>query len=238
MRPELEFDRDSAARMYADGATIFEIAEAQGWKRDHMRLRLIEEGIHEAGRIRPVVKSYGHGHPESDYRAAFTMGLDDDQVAQLFGVAVTTVSGLRLKLGFREKKVHPVPKNPFPSVNDDEVLRLSVGPDALSASQIAIRLHCSKRAVERSRNRLRAAGRLESLQVVAKLPPLEGRLRAAEDMLDDGASFAEVARTVHISTKTLNKRFPGRQWTREQIGEYAYATKFMTKRIHEAWPNA
>jgi len=41
-----------------------------------------------------------------------------------------------------------------------------------------------------------------------------------EAMLDDGASLAEVARTVGRSYTLLQRRFPGRGWTREQCGEY------------------
>jgi hypothetical protein len=41
-----------------------------------------------------------------------------------------------------------------------------------------------------------------------------------EEMLADGASIAEIARTVGRGRKALWKRFRGRGWTREQVAEW------------------
>lgn len=44
--------------------------------------------------------------------------------------------------------------------------------------------------------------------------------RAAE-LLDGGASYREVARTIGRSASVLCRRFPGRGWTRDQVAERA-----------------
>lgn len=47
------------------------------------------------------------------------------------------------------------------------------------------------------------------------------RLERMAEMLNDGASFAEVARTLKVSPATLRKYFPGMAWGRAQMDEYA-----------------
>lgn len=46
------------------------------------------------------------------------------------------------------------------------------------------------------------------------------RLERAARLLNDGASYAEVSRTLSMSTGTLRKYFPGMAWGRAQIDEY------------------
>lgn len=52
-------------------------------------------------------------------------------------------------------------------------------------------------------------------------PPMsEAELAAADAMLADGASAAEVARTLGRGATTIRRRFQGRAWSREQCGEW------------------
>lgn len=51
------------------------------------------------------------------------------------------------------------------------------------------------------------------------------RFTAEEDalcrrMLEDGASYSEVARTVGRHREVINRRYPGLGWTRQQCGEW------------------
>ena len=43
---------------------------------------------------------------------------------------------------------------------------------------------------------------------------------AIEDSLDDGWPFQEITMTYGVSYHTLNRLFPGRQWTLKQAGEW------------------
>jgi hypothetical protein len=42
----------------------------------------------------------------------------------------------------------------------------------------------------------------------------------AATMLEDGASYAEVARSLGRWVETIRSNFPGMGWTPEQVGEY------------------
>lgn len=84
----------------------------------------------------------------------------------------------------------------------------------MSAAEIAVRLGCTERTVQRYR----------SVEGVAKPAPqrigAETRARAL-DMLRDGCSYREVARTLGCSRNTVRKWWPGFAWSREQVAAHA-----------------
>jgi transposase-like protein len=90
--------------------------------------------------------------------------------------------------------------------------------DGWSAPRIAAELGCSAETVRRWRKR-------EGLQpprpANAWAPITPERKEAARRLLDDGAPYEEVSRTLGMTTVTLKRHFPGRQWTRQQAGELA-----------------
>lgn len=54
-------------------------------------------------------------------------------------------------------------------------------------------------------------------------------LSEIEAMLDDGASYREVMRTLPIHYRTLRKYFPGRGWTPQQAGQFGVTMMRMGK---------
>lgn len=64
------------------------------------------------------------------------------------------------------------------------------------------------------------------------------RLDAAEELLNEGMSYAEVARTLHMSPKTVSEHFPGRAWTREQSIQHALQVRWGEQEINRAFPEA
>lgn len=88
----------------------------------------------------------------------------------------------------------------------------------LTSTEIAVRVGCSPRTVTRWRAQ---AGVTQHLPEGAAKPVSQVKLRAAEILLDDGASYREVSRTVHIATHTLRRYFPGRGYTPQQSAEVA-----------------
>lgn len=54
--------------------------------------------------------------------------------------------------------------------------------------------------------------------------PQEYHIRA-EQLLDDGASYNEVARTLGTSSRWPARHFPGRGWSQEDTGRYSSAVK-------------
>jgi len=96
-------------------------------------------------------------------------------------------------------------------VDDELVAKLT--RQGWSAQQIADHLNVTTRTVTRSRKR----------SGVDKPPPqwmTAEEIARAEQMLDDGASLTEVARTLDRHPVSIWKRFPGRGWTDEQTGQY------------------
>ncbi|QTF82295.1 hypothetical protein SEA_ZIGGYZOO_51 [Gordonia phage ZiggyZoo] len=83
----------------------------------------------------------------------------------------------------------------------------------LSAAEIALRLNITPRTVVRQR----------ALAGVSKptYPRLtEEQLATARRLIDEGAPYKEVARTIGCCQSTVAQRFPGRGWTRKQIDEW------------------
>lgn len=105
-------------------------------------------------------------------------------------------------------------------VRRDTVRRLTA--EGWSAQQIANKLGITARNVIRYRKALGIS------RPVAAPYPREVWERA-EQMLDDGAPYAEVARTLGVSQHQVANRFPGRGWTLEQRSEWA---SFLRKQEH------
>lgn len=78
---------------------------------------------------------------------------------------------------------------------------------------IAARLNVTPRTVSRDR---------EELKIARPWPSrfTDDEHRRAQDLLDDGYSLEEVARTLGRNVETIAKRFRGRGWSPEQTGQY------------------
>lgn len=83
-----------------------------------------------------------------------------------------------------------------------------------SAKYIAVRLNCSDRTVTRIRAELGISDARNGSY--GPVPP--ARLRLAEVMLDDGASYAEVSRSIGMAWETLRRHFPGRGMSPQVAG--------------------
>lgn len=89
----------------------------------------------------------------------------------------------------------------------------------VTARQISIRLGITERSVQRHR----AAAGIAKRQWADRLTVEE--LARAEELLDDGCSFAEVGRTLGRDMRTIRHHFPGRGWTPEQTLEFLSAVR-------------
>lgn len=78
---------------------------------------------------------------------------------------------------------------------------------------IAARLNVTPRTVSRDR---------DELKITQPWPSrfTDDEYRRAQELLDDGYSLQEVARTLHRNVETIAKRFRGRGWSPEQTGQY------------------
>ena len=111
---------------------------------------------------------------------------------------------------------------------DRELLR-TLHDMGLSTAQIAERAGCTPRTVTRWRaaeGLTRPGPENVGVRVSAE------RLRAAERLLDDGASYQEVHRTLRMNLRTLKHHFPGREWSRHQSGVFAAMVTHMNRQMN------
>ena len=94
-----------------------------------------------------------------------------------------------------------------------------------SASQIATRLGCSTKSVER----WRSSRGLTTLPENASRRVSPERLEAARSMLADGASHKDICRTLRMNRETLRRHFPGTAWTPEQSGRLAQMVRQLNR---------
>lgn len=87
------------------------------------------------------------------------------------------------------------------AARDERIAQLTLA--GYTASQISARLHIAPRTVHRGRVRTGIA------QPFCGKPLTADERRRAETMLEDGASYSEVARTIGRSRETIRKWFPG-----------------------------
>lgn len=89
----------------------------------------------------------------------------------------------------------------------------------LTAVQIGFALGITERSVVRHR---RAAG--VSLRSLAD-PMTPEELERAQQLLDDGCSYAEVGRTLGRAARTLRNHFPNQGWDEETMREHLAALR-------------
>lgn len=80
--------------------------------------------------------------------------------------------------------------------------------------KIADRAGCSPRQVTRDRHALGISQRPPNA------PLTDQQLAFAQQLLDDGCSRAEVARTLGVYESTIRRRFPNHKWTPAQVADY------------------
>ena len=88
----------------------------------------------------------------------------------------------------------------------------------LTIREVAAQVGCSDRTVIRQRKRI-------GLSKPARPVLTQAELVTAKRLLDDGASYAEAARTIRCAEGTLAGKFPGHAWTPVQVGQWARASE-------------
>ena len=67
-----------------------------------------------------------------------------------------------------------------------------------------------------------------------RLPPHAERLAEAARLVEEGASFAEIARTTHIHPRELRREFPGKQWTQREASQMAVAVRQANRKMRKS----
>lgn len=92
----------------------------------------------------------------------------------------------------------------------------------LSSNAIALQLGVNDRTVHRVRRKRRLA---------KPCPPKlsDDEKRRAKDLLDDGASYKEVGRTLNRADRTIARALPGYTMTKAQVAEIAAMGRWMAR---------
>lgn len=133
----------------------------------------------------------------------------DAMVARAFGVSGSTVA--------RWRDHYHIPRSAVKSRGTIKVDRERVREFTLQqvpSNRQAVILGCSPRTIERVRREL-------GLLTKTQPPPVSDEVRKnVKAMLDDGASYIEVHRTLGVSERWLGRNFPGMGWTNSQAAQY------------------
>lgn len=100
----------------------------------------------------------------------------------------------------------------------DWELVATLNGEGRTAQQIADEVGCHIRTISRWRVQ---NGVSQSVTENVGHPISAEKLAAIELMLQDGASFADIIRTLSVSSGTLHRHFPGRGWSAIQAGQLA-----------------
>ncbi len=210
---ELRKRDEQFRKLHATGASRLELAQAFNLHPDSVRYVCRRLGI---PRPLPAHAAVFPNLDKEKFSEMVRSGAHTREIAEQYRIHPTTVLKWARRLNL------PLPATP--AANDsggqrrvyDRDLFRELDAAGLSGSQIAERLGCSKRQVERIRDALG----LKRGRPHFKYP--QSVRDEALRLLDDGASYHEVARTLDVRDTTIRKWFPGRGWTHSQAVEYRH----------------
>lgn len=144
----------------------------------------------------------------------YERGFTSKEIAAELGVRYETVNKHRNRLGLPpcRQPEHVLAGNALPRIDRDEFKDL-VGR-GYTNRQVAEALQCSVRYVCALKAQLGVSGERSPGPYPQEVRDIAGR------MLEDGASYNEVARTVGVGSRTVSKWFPGRGWNQSQAAQY------------------
>jgi DNA-binding CsgD family transcriptional regulator/DNA-binding transcriptional regulator YiaG len=218
------YDRVEMQRLYDEHRSAEKVAAIVGCNRSTV-LRAVEHKQRPGGDKMVYL-------PAEQIQDLYDRGLNDQEIADALGVTRRQVQNWRCRPHRRlpQNGVDPATVG-RPKRFDRKVAYELVVKRGLTPKQIAAEMGCSIEQVYRFRREFGVA----KPDHTKTLPPMEERLKQAAKMVEEGASFAEICRTVHIHRETLNKHFPGKQWTHRQAVEHALNVRYGEQRINKAW---
>lgn len=134
-------------------------------------------------------------------------GHSNAYMAEHFQVRRDTVVEARRLIGLRSNEPSARPKYDYERI-------VALTKDGYSAAEISREIGCSKETVRRTRVKF-GVSQGRTMRKYSQ----EIRDKALV-MLEDGASYNEVGRTLGVPDKWVRKTFPGMGWTRQQVYEY------------------
>jgi DNA-binding CsgD family transcriptional regulator len=183
-----KIDRDVLVKMFAEGATTREVADHFSASLDRVNRIRRQEGIEMPGR---------QTVDDEELIALVAEGKTPKAIAEHFGVKRDTIIDHMRRAGVPSTNQGGQPRR----VDRDEVRRLFEA--GTSNRQVASIMNISRKTAERIKAELGLVKRAEFVPI-----PQETQDRARE-MLEDGASYREVQRTLGLGDRWLRSHFPG-----------------------------
>lgn len=147
-------------------------------------------------------------------------GLTQPEIACKLGLSVSQVKRSRKRTGTYSPNQHSHGGG-RPAVSVERVVELT--KQNYSQRQIADMLGCTERTVIRARVKAGIA------QTRAPMLTPE-QLSLAENLITDGASIAEAARTIGCNVNTAYRHFKGRGFTRAEAAQYSSLVRSLRRR--------
>lgn len=152
----------------------------------------------------------------ADYDFLFWLGWSAEQVADALNVKVDTANRFRRAL----KHGRGLNRKELELEEFDEQVRI-LKLNGATRRQMRRELGATERKVDRALCRLREKGSLPPAKYTG-LPIPEKTIRQVEALLDDGTSFADIHRTLGVSERWLQRKYPGRGWSPQQVAQYRH----------------
>lgn len=204
-------------------------------ERDERFIQLFNEGKREAeiaeqlglspssiGAIRRRLELPRFGQakkvPEDEVWRAYHDGLTNDQAAERLGVHRNSLLKIRKSYG-----VPPFVPSPTGLPKIDRDLLKMLDAEGFTSTEIARHLGCSRDMVTKIRKELGISHEYNNTPYSQEV-----RDRALE-MLEDGAPYIEVERTLGVPVHRTRKWFPGMGWTLQQAIEFRHLKESMDR---------
>lgn len=122
-------------------------------------------------------------------------------------------------------------------VDDDELRRVLTANPKMTLRELAQRFDVKPRTVSRAKRRIGMVDEKHAERVRWANETVEERVAEGMKLLADGAPLAEVERTLHLHSETLQRRHPEqRGWTPKQTAEHAAAIRRANRMERRAIP--
>lgn len=212
-------DRDDEfIQLYGEGKSPQQIANAMGLSPKSIT------GIRRRLDLPPFPRSsYKINH--ENFLDLYAKGLKCREIASELGVNESSVRKLRTRLDLPpwprpERKQRGGQKRK--TIIDRELIRM-LTEQGMGSRKIAEVVGCSDKSVVRIRRELG----ISKTEGHPGYPP--ETKAAAKAMLEGGASYEEVGRTLKVPSDRIRRWYPGMGWTTQQTAEYRWMLKQLEK---------
>lgn len=167
---------------------------------------------------------------DADVARLTLAGKTRQEIADELGITPDSVSHSRKRTGTKNQAPFEARGGRPPSYSPEDRERvLELTRANATAKEIENRTGVSEHVVYK----IRQSAGLVAPHPSKSLAPIAERIEEAREMVEDGAPFSEIKRTLHLSRGVLQREFPGQAWSREQCVDIAVAVRQANRQIRK-----